>query len=1759
MQPPPVTNNTTRRESYTEALNTAIHRYNALLSTQTHNNKWTKIKSQPIPRSARIHMYRRNDISETETVYKVVLECLTQSDRPWTLSGWHSLFSNPDTRKLWDHMVDRVQVVENEDEENRWSPNVLVTRRIPNDKSEASNVMDTGQDHLFVEKTSRKKNRLLYISASTTQQHFMAYDIRMSPDDDPALDSRVTLIYQSSTTTRQDILESYIISLITGPLSVLGLHGAPPFIIRRHPYNGIHGVNTAYYPDRHEWNLQYQVDTTQKQSSSSCSSSKVESIHIKQAVRQQSHHQSASWDHQSSLQLASSLRHRKNSFMASSLLITPSYATGSLRPSQSPKLIPKSQDHTLRSDVFSSSYTFGSHMHEGMAENRAAATTAPDVMLELDHQTWATSGCIDMDVHVSLNQQSLDTKMTDQFAQFCIRCYRQRQRQNGAGYRYFVTLHHPTQFIRSMRHDGDGEKCIEVQVKLKPVSTTSADKGFHQVYVNGKEWPFRLWEGRAWSSNHGDKVDDGGSDSELLDDTSSDDSSEDEDQVTSSGESGDSGGDHEHGVFAGDMEGFIPNRDSTSGSDQESQDIKQDSAIPPLSLEPTVTSEPITESPIEHEETEEEPALVSSVIDVPNSEPTQLVKMHTYFDSLLQRTGWNMLQSPEAANLFVGISKLDVSGHPVGAYLSESIWRDCSIWDVKAVINCIGARKIWDSTFEDASFVHQVSPTCSIWHYKTKGFWTVSPRDYVAFSAAYMSPGRIDFCATSCISDTFGHVTLPKDQPGHVRARLDLWAWRLERYDNNTTTVKLINQANPQGWIPSYIPNSLSGHHPDIVMHAHQYFNKYGAPPDLVMLQHGSLVNIAFDQQRKSLRAEYIRSAEPVSASSSSIFGTTHSNGNGSTKVEIRLDGRRQDERQRSYNVVIDPPPSRVHASTRNYDPYGWWLEIEHDEEHIIPQRGKILLLIKPEIHDDRLVVNGVPADICKGASPTSLIKSLPPPHPVQDKPHQLETTSTTTSGSMTLSAAAASTTTGTNATMASTAAEQEKPKQPSTTEDTTTPITADSIESIVKTLPVTPKEYAQRAMSFMAKMVDQQFGWNNVSDKSGLQISKRQGTSKTIDQIPMVVDEPFAIPEPSLIVKASKVIEGFSVEEVVSVVTDTGPLRRQYDESIEEIEPLMQLAHGCSLVRQVIKGGFLFKSREIYVAACTAHEKVNSTTNPAAKRVIYIEASIPNFPVPKSSKRQQALFCISGWILEAIDPYTTTTNHPIPSTRATFVASLDLGASVPAYFSNQLALGLPKKIKALEHYLKSNGPPPYLTKPLDIQGFGSEQLTDQVIKELYADHGAVEWNTINKNYDQKTCEFKMQCAFRLAKKMTAPARSNLSVSLQRSKQLATSPTSTAANKRRKSVTIADTGSVSSSNSSGQSVVEQDLVLVHAIVDLRNYAKGYEITAKMTRHDGLEEEKDVSRSLYARVSELAPEPSHLVANTSKIPQKHAIELYLPASSPMSRFTSRECITEMSLGPVQQESLNKRGTRLTVSGVLGEEDNQWRGLILLNGREIEATGTSECVATATTISNSPETENRSDDETLPEEQVADQQSTSSSSSSPPTASMGGGVVAAALGGVSAGVNDIRARMLLPFRSASTHFMSTDGNDDDNNNDGDRFSSPMSVSSFSDQEELCTPPLYAENQVQLRQRRMRSQSDLATSRRKRSSTASNILFQPSSLSSRLAGFLVMFLFFILLLGILLPSIAPIDTSQMHIRYLWSMPWFGGWRIQVIAVQR
>ena len=79
---------------------------------------------------------------------------------------------------------------------------------------------------------------------------------------------------------------------------------------------------------------------------------------------------------------------------------------------------------------------------------------------------------------------------------------------------------------------------------------------------------------------------------------------------------------------------------------------------------------------------------------IPETDPEPVLKMRNYFNKLIESDKWHVLQSPDPSNLFVTIQKLEVPGHPTGAYLSESIWKDCSVWDVKAVVNCVGARKI---------------------------------------------------------------------------------------------------------------------------------------------------------------------------------------------------------------------------------------------------------------------------------------------------------------------------------------------------------------------------------------------------------------------------------------------------------------------------------------------------------------------------------------------------------------------------------------------------------------------------------------------------------------------------------------------------------------------------------------------------------------------------------------------------------------------------------------------------------------------------------------------------------------------------------------------------------------------------------------------------------------------------------------------------------------------------------------------------------
>ncbi|KAI9488591.1 hypothetical protein BDB00DRAFT_36474 [Zychaea mexicana] len=1901
-------------ESRLDILRGAISRYSHIINTDTKNH-WRKLKTQNLPRSSRIHVHKRS--GGASEIYKIEVDITARADRTWTLSSWHALFQSVGTRKLWDQMMDEVQVLDRPDS------NTVITHRTFKGSS--------NEGCVFAERTIRKPSMIRHIVTTTTphqddnEQYAAAcpalagYDVRISPEDDPNLDSRVTFYYEIvSPTLSEDVLEPYVLSLVTGPLSTLALHGAPPDILRE-PDSFVKSL--VYNPDRRTWDLVYQVSNAassigqhQHHPSSSSSfatasggkvgsggggsepaspSSAVGSISIqpprKGSLASSSMHWqggTGSWDRSntSPLQLASSLRHRRGSFMGP-LLLPPSSSLSSIHSrgfhkastAISPTISPSSPQQ--KRVLFSSSYTFGRNddtkSNRGMEWGRT-----PDLVVELDSKTWAgrSAAAVDLQLEVSVaGMGELDSKMVDQFAQLCIRCYAERQPppDDDSYYRYFVTLYHPPQLIQYLIKENEESAAnlarepvtgprdeINVNLRLTPRKRSSGNDDIGEedaqqsdnmdfaLFVNGKEWPFRSWVGESL----------------FFDENSSGTSSEEDEDVDVDIDIGD------HDVFVDDMEdgdvneNFVATKEMTPSIELEPVAVsRSDQIVSTSSLlgenqgsstasskEYAATEEQKTEhyDTIENAEQEEkqeqmEPRMskegeADDVMDIPKTDPEPVLRMRNYFERLIRSEKWNMVQAPEPSNLFVTIRKLEVPGHPTGAYLSEAVWNDCSVWDVKAVVSCVGARKIWDSTYEDGVFLHQVSNTCTLWHHKMKGFWTVSPRDCVTFTSAYTSASCIDLCSTSCMNDSYDHHSLPTNTPGYVRARLDLWNWRIERIDGEATSVKLINQANLQGWIPSYVPNSLSGHNADLVMRAHQFFNKHGAPPDLTMLEHGSLVNVSYDHHRQSWRCEYTRWTEDSTSTSESS----------STSAEVRIRRRLG----RSYNVVIDPPPSSVKASTRTHDPYGIWLEISHQESDIIPQRGKILLLIKPGFDDDqeKVVINGDATAVDKDFVKSMRIKEKlvvkvdhgiesdsdePPP---QVMPRQAS------------AAQAPITATG--------FIEDDEQRKAVSALGGEEKGVEKNITTIIESLPKSPEDLAQSALAFLTRVSDQQFGWSNVSDKNGLKVSKRPGTAKLTNSstekiMQMFMGEAMEIPEPSVIVKATKVIEGFSLEEVASIVTNTGNLRKQYDEAVEEIEVLARLRNGCQIVRQLVKGIFPFKSREIYVSACTAYEKAHLTTNPSAKRILYVEASIPNFPSSSDpSKRPPALFFLSGWILEAIDPYTTTTNHPIPSMRATCLASLDLGSSVPAYMSNLVTTGLPKRMKALEKLLHSQGPAPYLGHPYAAQVFSGGKLVDELSAQ-----GPLEWTMVDITYDKDKYVFTCDASFRLlsspSKKTigNVPNKSNLSTSLVKSnrQQQGSVSTGSMTATTSSSTTMGSNSSVSSDISSSNATIsttskiacgstgragggavttsippgetsasiatttpptatksstssssrsnDTNTSLLRAILDLRNYSKGYELNVNMNRRMSNSsnnatttiaknvlmtggEEKDVSSMLSVNVSELAPEPSHLIANTNNnevVPRKHAIEI--TAKTAMLAHDKVYAL-ELQLIPVTEECLQKRETRLTVSGVLGEDDGQWHGIVMLNGQEMKVDSTVEVAASP--IIESPvihQSYHQLDQEDDPELLVTNQQQQQQQQQPYDEANasvehnldesvsvLGGGVVAAALGGVSASVNqiqDFRTRMFSPFRNSTSFLAGVSTADED-----DFFESPASTPSESSIEGKDAFPMpttgddtatTATQHVQHRRSRHRSKSapDSVTRR-----TASATVRRTTGTSTiNKSGFLVMILLLLLILmaTIRIPTkeeVLDTYTNATRLRQLWRIPWMSGWHIEIIAVQ-
>ncbi|RUS19669.1 hypothetical protein BC937DRAFT_87130, partial [Endogone sp. FLAS-F59071] len=801
------------------------------------------------------------------------------------------------------------------------------------------------------------------------------------------------------------------------------------------------------------------------------------------------------------------------------------------------------------------------------------------------------------------------------------------------------------------------------------------------------------------------------------------------------------------------------------------------------------------------------------------SDPDPVKAAHAQFLSLLREpaSSWKLVQQTGPLTL----SRMEMPDHVMGVLKGEGVYEGCNVWDIKAVVEAFGARRSWDNMFDDGVVLEQFTPWCSLVYTKLKGFWPTSPRDAVSFNTTYFTTNTVQIFTTSTDDASLSQSFPDAETAGYVRAQVDIAGWHAESPVPTSVHIIYVIQSDPKGWIPAYVLTTMATQAPAVLGTMVEFIEKSGAPPNLIELYNGRMNGVLYDHERGSWRLEYVPCSDgsfarnPPDVVAAAAAGAAaeiektdntdivpaeakgkgkalpRDNGNlndGSLKnnrdsssvlsstpssvltAEIRLDARKWSS-SGDYEVVVDPPPSRVTVTKgRAIDPFGLWMQITHEQEGAPPLGGRVLVMVrKSALSGWGVSVNGIQTPVTEEKGiPTSAIAAKPlikvdeevkktkkasldvaKPKPKAKESARVKVKNGDKielgeNGSLLLPKIP----TDAKKASAKPAAPKVPPVKSAKEEPVITPNTP--IDAILAKLGNSPVQQVLSALALLRRLDDQQHGWAPVSDKGGLSISKRV--------VPPEIPEYFAV------VKAVKVIERFSLEEVAAVVTNSG-CRKAWDDMLDEREVLKYLGNGCAVVKSGLKAWFPLKSRDLFTASCTARASANASTNSQPSRVFFVETSISDYPhqVPLTdpTAKPRGRLYLYGWMLEAVDPYTT--NHQIPSTRVTFMASLDMGGTIPGTVSSLVTIGMPKAIQQVETYLKSKGAPPYLTLPpqlielrdSDLAEEGDGVIPAQRFEDVYYELPKASSHTgyrdvVNSEFNHDSREFKVGLKFDL-------------------------------------------------------------------------------------------------------------------------------------------------------------------------------------------------------------------------------------------------------------------------------------------------------------------------------------------------------------------------------------------------------------------------
>ncbi|KAL1919922.1 uncharacterized protein VTP21DRAFT_1854 [Calcarisporiella thermophila] len=999
----------------------------------------------------------------------------------------------------------------------------------------------------------------------------------------------------------------------------------------------------------------------------------------------------------------------------------------------------------------------------------------------------------------------------------------------------------------------------------------------------------------------------------------------------------------------------------------------------------------------------------------------ELDRAYKLFNSLIlqeNRSQWrSILQKND-----VTISRLESSAQTNTTYRCEGVFRGWNLWDVKAAIECAEASHRWAKIVDDAVFVAHLNGNNSLYHVKLKGFWPSKPRDVVLLCSRLGDLKTVDFYATSASEDSLSTL-LPPPLPTHTRSQVDVAGWRIEAVSLDTVKIVCVVQSDAgssaasswlstpiiMGWSPSQLPINV-----DLLM---TYLEQDGAPPNLTKLWNGRVERVTYDILRGIWRLAYIptvsrnfRPPQLTERKSSTAFdyeadddkeveiepetaeeredtdGDTDEDTSvriashlGAVSAILRLDTRRW---SLDYDIVIDPPPSKVEAVRRGFgshiekeevslsemeqaaltDANGLWLYIEHGERTPWVSFGERILLIvrKPEVSGRGIVVNGVRVKV------RSLYRD-----------EEESTTDHTAAFSNTLKAMqdrARETFLGVTAAKTKIA-----PPLP----------TLKDADVLLDRLLVSPEEVIAAAARLLRdisvkggaeewNMPPERGSSSSATNTAGTNVAKRFGWGAII-------------PEHVPILCSTKVIEGFAPQDVAAVVSTLG-CRRIWDDTLEEANILRRLPSGCTIVHMAMKSIFPLKARDLFTVACFGNDTTTSIPDPTTtgnssatgittgRPLVYVETSIPDFPevatLPNGVVRPRAHLYVSGWSMELVDPYTTTNNHPIPSTRVAWCIALDLGGSIPSGINGMLVSGLSRMLGAVEVYLNRYGSPPYPLISQRVLPFsaGNKVLEEEMnsseaaeairspmsVANILYDHSSLDYE-ISVRIDLKMLEV-LKHAWDNKREENVLLENEIAPSVSDSSALEGISSNDSEDKEsRKDQTSVENnleqgykflghsgelGRVAGKSAPVEgalllnSVDDENLMLLELVIDLKRFPNGYCINTSF------DHELD-PENITIEIINILPVPSHSasLSSTSKqqkhllraIISKEDISRLLPSPSQLNEVTWKLQLSPSEL--VAQPWISRWSSMIGVNTSISSGEN-WDGRVTVNGKEID---------------------------------------------------------------------------------------------------------------------------------------------------------------------------------------------------------------------------